>query len=52
LDEKEKEMSKIDAKGVLSIDDMVKFFGKPKWQMLKTVLYKTEEGEYFAVVIR
>lgn len=52
LDEEEVAMERVDADGVLSIDDMVKFFGKPKWQMLKTVLYKKENGEYFAVVIR
>ena len=35
-----------------SIEKMAKYFNAPTWQMLKTVLYKTESGRFFAVVIR
>lgn len=31
---------------------MSHFLDAPKWQMLKTVLYKTESGKFFAIIIR
>jgi hypothetical protein len=36
-------MEKIDAPDVRTIDAMVEFFGKPNWQMIKTVVYKKSD---------
>ncbi|MDD4530037.1 MAG: proline--tRNA ligase [Candidatus Gracilibacteria bacterium] len=52
LDEEEKKLEYIEASGVLTVDDMVKFFKCPKWQILKTVVYKDETGQLFGIVVR
>lgn len=37
---------------IVTMEKMAEYFNAPLWQMLKTVIYKTENGEYFAIVIR
>ncbi|MCT4617058.1 MAG: proline--tRNA ligase [Candidatus Gracilibacteria bacterium] len=51
-DEAELKMEKIDAPDVRTIDAMVEFFGKPNWQMIKTVVYKKSDGTFFGISVR
>lgn len=37
---------------IASMEKMTKYFDAPQWKMLKTVVYKTESGRYFSIVIR
>lgn len=37
---------------IVTMEKMTKHFAHPAWQMLKTVVYKTESGKYFSIVIR
>ena len=37
---------------IVTMEKMAEYFKAPLWQMIKTVIYKTENGEYFAIVIR
>ncbi len=37
---------------IVSMEKMTKYFAHPDWQMLKTVVYKTESWKYFSIVIR
>lgn len=37
---------------IVNMEQMAKYFQKPLWQMLKTVLYRYNSGEFFAVIIR
>ncbi len=37
---------------IVNMDKMAKYFEAPDWQMLKTVVYKTDSKKYFSVVIR
>ena len=52
-DEAEKPMEYIDTvDDIVSMDKMTAYFAAPAWQMLKTVVYKTESGKFFSIVIR
>lgn len=37
---------------IVSMEKMTSYFAHPDWQMLKTVVYKTESWKYFSIVIR
>jgi len=37
---------------IVTMEKMTAYFGAPAWQMLKTVVYKTESGRFFSIVIR
>lgn len=37
---------------IVTMEKMADYFDAPLWQMLKTVLYKTESGKYFSIVLR
>ncbi len=37
---------------IVTMEKMAAYFGAPAWQMLKTVVYKTESGRFFSIVIR
>jgi len=54
IDEQEKTMEYIDSiPEIVNMDKMTKYFAAPKWQMLKTVIYKLETSrKYIAVAIR
>jgi len=52
LDEKEEKIEKVDAPDVRTIDAMVEFFGKPNWQMIKTVVYKRTNWSFFGIALR
>jgi prolyl-tRNA synthetase len=52
-DEVEKPMEYIDTvDDIVSMDKMTTYFAAPAWQMIKTVVYKTESGRFFSIVIR
>ena len=52
LTEKEKELQKIEADREINIDASCQLYGCEPWQVLKTVVYKTEKGDLIGVVIR
>lgn len=53
VSETESEMEYIDSvPEIVTMDKMTDYFAHPAWQMLKTVVYKTESGKFFSVVIR
>lgn len=37
---------------IVTMEKMMAYFGSPAWQMLKTVVYKTNSGRFFSIVIR
>lgn len=37
---------------IVTMEKMTEYFSAPAWQMLKTVVYKTDSGKYFSVIIR
>lgn len=37
---------------IVSIESMAEYFNAPTWQMLKTVVYKTESWKHFAIIVR
>lgn len=53
LSETEMKMEYLDSDPeIVTMEKMTKYFAHPDWQMLKTVVYKTESGKYFSIVIR
>jgi prolyl-tRNA synthetase len=53
MSETENTMEYIDSDAeIVTMEKMAKYFAHPAWQMLKTVVYKTESGKYFSIVIR
>lgn len=53
IDETEKNLEYIDSiPEIVTMEKMTKYFEAPDWQMLKTVVYKTDSGKYFSIVIR
>jgi len=49
----EKSMEYIDSvPEIVTMEKMTEYFAHPDWQMLKTVVYKTESGKYFSIIIR
>lgn len=37
---------------IVTMEKMAEYFENPTWKMLKTVIYRSENGKYFAIVIR
>lgn len=37
---------------IVNMEKMTAYFGAPDWQMLKTVMYRTDSGKFFGIVIR
>jgi hypothetical protein len=37
---------------IVTMEKMTNYFEAPSWQMLKTVVYKTDSGKYFSIIIR
>ncbi len=53
IDEKEEKIEYMDSiSEIVTMDKMTDYFKAPDWQMLKTVVYKTDSQKYFSVVIR
>gem|GEM_PF-3453332 len=52
MEEEELEMEYIDAPNILTVEDMRNFFSAPDWQMLKTVVFKTDSGKFFGISCR
>ncbi|MBS9784146.1 proline--tRNA ligase [Candidatus Gracilibacteria bacterium] len=53
LDEETQKMELIDSiSEIVTMEKMAEYFKSPLWKMLKTVVYKTESGKYFSIVIR
>jgi prolyl-tRNA synthetase len=52
LAEKTLPIQEVEAKRGPSIDDGVEFYGQPSWRQIKTVIYKTNEGEFVLAAIR
>jgi prolyl-tRNA editing enzyme YbaK/EbsC (Cys-tRNA(Pro) deacylase) len=51
--ETEKKMEYLDSiPEIVSVDKMVEYFNAPNWQMLKTIVYKTDSGKFFSIIIR
>lgn len=51
--ESEQKMQYIDTvPEIVSMEKMTDYFYAPDWQMLKTVVYKTESWKYFSIIIR
>jgi prolyl-tRNA synthetase len=52
-DDEEQSMAYIDTVAdIVTMEKMAVYFGVPLWQCLKTVIYKTESGKFFSIVIR
>lgn len=53
LNETQKPMEYLDTQeGIVTMDKMAEYFDAPIWQCLKTVIYKTDSGKYFSIIIR
>ncbi|MGE4443896.1 MAG: proline--tRNA ligase [Candidatus Altimarinota bacterium] len=53
IEEQELKMEYIDTiPEIVNMEKMTQYFAAPDWQMLKTVVYKTDSGKYFSIVIR
>ncbi len=53
IDEEKLKMEYIDTvPEIVTMEKMTDYFKYLDWQMLKTVVYKTESGKYFSIVIR
>ena len=53
IDDKEEKIEFFDSiPEIVSIEKMSEYFSAPDWKMLKTVIFKTESGKYFSVMIR
>lgn len=53
LEEKEEKMEFLDSiPEIITMEKMADYFEAPLWKMLKTVLYKTESGKYFSIILR
>jgi len=52
MDEKEEKMEYVDAPNILTIEDMKNFFSAQDWQMLKTVVFKTNSWKFFGISCR
>jgi prolyl-tRNA synthetase len=51
--EAEKPMEYVDTVAdIVTMEKMAEYFHAPLWQCLKTVIYKTESGKFFSIVIR
>ena len=51
--DKEEKLEYVDSvEDIVNIEKMVKYFDSSDWQMLKTVVYKTDSWKYFSVIIR
>jgi hypothetical protein len=37
---------------IVNMEKMASYFNAPDWQMLKTIVYKTNSGKYFSIIIR
>lgn len=52
-DEAKKPMEYIDTTAdIVTMEKMAEYFHAPLWQCLKTVIYKTDSGKFFSIVIR
>ena len=53
IDDEEFKMEYIDSvPEIITMEKMTSYFNAPSWQMLKTVVYKTDSWKYFSIVIR
>lgn len=53
IDEVEQKMEYIDSiPEIITMEKMTNYFDAPSWQMLKTVVYKTDSWKYFSIIIR
>lgn len=53
IDEAEQKMEYIDSTPeIITMEKMTSYFDAPSWQMLKTVVYKTDSWKYFSIIIR
>ncbi|PID83718.1 proline--tRNA ligase, partial [Candidatus Gracilibacteria bacterium] len=53
IDDAEEKMELIDSvPEIVTMEKMASYFKSPLWKMLKTVVYKTESGKYFSIVLR
>jgi prolyl-tRNA synthetase len=50
-DKEEKPMEKVDTPGMKTVEEVTAFLGKEPWQLLKTIIYRTD-GEFIAVLMR
>ena len=53
ISEKEEKLEIIDSVAeIVTMDKMADYFKAPLWKMLKTVVYKTDSGKYFSIILR
>lgn len=53
LDEKEQNLEIFESSPeIVTMEKMAEYFASPLWKMLKTVVYKTDWGKYFSIMIR
>jgi prolyl-tRNA editing enzyme YbaK/EbsC (Cys-tRNA(Pro) deacylase) len=51
--ESEQKMEYLDSiPEIVNMDKMADYFNSPSWQMLKTIVYKTNSEKYFSIIIR
>ena len=53
ISEKEEKLEIIDSVAeIVTMEKMADYFKAPLWKMLKTVVYKTDSGRYFSIILR
>ena len=53
ISEKEEKLEIIDSVAeIVTMEKMADYFKAPLWKMLKTVVYKTDSGKYFSIILR
>ena len=53
ISEKEEKLEIIDSVAeIVTMEKMADYFKAPPWKMLKTVVYKTDSGKYFSIILR
>lgn len=53
ISEKEEKLEIIDSVAeIVTMEKMSDYFKAPLWKMLKTVVYKTDSGKYFSIILR
>ena len=53
ISDPEEKMEIIDSvDDIVTMEKMASYFDAPLWKMLKTVVYKTDSGKYFSIVLR
>ena len=53
ISEKEEKLEIIDSVAeIVTMEKMADYFKSPLWKMLKTVVYKTDSGRYFSIILR